>query len=205
MLAVVSPLENNTGRDGGDQMVGFSIADDFPDFSDDNLLESIDFDDLFVGMEDRDMLPDLEMDPELLNGEFSLSGGEDSSDQFNTSVNSFSSGDLKAEDLASRKEEVVSKRDRRNEGVATNPGHKEKESDRGRKSSDKSKNSCQGKRKVKVNKNILLAYIYLWTFYILELSRLGLGYNRNILEFMNYNPGFFLYLNNHKTDILYNR
>lgn len=157
MLAVVSPLENNTGRDGrnqGGEMVGFSVGDDFPDFSDDNLLESIDFDDLFVGMDDRDMLPDLEMDPELLAaGEFSLSGGEDSSDQFNNnSTNSFSSSEHKAEDLISRKEEVVSKRDRRNEAVATNPAQKEKETDRGRKSSsDKSKNSFQGKRKVKVD------------------------------------------------------
>ncbi|KAJ9562916.1 hypothetical protein OSB04_008076 [Centaurea solstitialis] len=137
MLAVVSPLENNTSRDGGDQMVGFS--DDFPDFSDDNLLESIDFDDLFVGMDDRDMLPDLEMDPELLAGEFSLSGGEaDSSSELNN--NSVTSSHQKLEDLVSRKEE----------GVATNPAPKE--SDRGRKSSsDKSKNSSHGKRKVKVD------------------------------------------------------
>ncbi|KAI3718526.1 hypothetical protein L6452_19400 [Arctium lappa] len=154
MLAVVSPLENtNTSRDGRDQgaeMVGFSVVgDEFPDFSDDNLLESIDFDDLFVGMDDRDMLPDLEMDPELLAGEFSLSGGEDSSEFNNNSVTSFSA-DQKLEDLISRKEEVVSKGDRRNEAVATNPARKE--TDRGRKSSsDKSKNSSQGKRKVKVD------------------------------------------------------
>lgn len=153
MLAVVSPLENSTSRDGRDhqgaaEMVGFSVGD-FPEFSDDNLLESIDFDDLFVGMDDRDMLPDLEMDPELLAGEFSLSGGEDSSEFNNNSVTSFS-GDQKLEDLISKKEEVVSKRDGRNEAVATNPAPKE--TDRGRKSSsDKSKNSSQGKRKVKVD------------------------------------------------------
>lgn len=153
MLAVVSPLENNTGRDGRDQgreMVVFSMGDDFPDFSDDNLLESIDFDDLFVGMDDQDMLPDLEMDPELLAGEFSLSCGEDSSEFNNNSVTSFS-GDQKVEELISRKEEVVSKRDGRNE--ATNQTRKPKETDRSKSSSDKSKSSSQGKRKVKVNKS----------------------------------------------------
>ncbi|PWA98627.1 GBF's pro-rich region-interacting factor 1 [Artemisia annua] len=140
MLAVVSPLDNNTGRDGrdnhqGGDMVGF---DDFPDFSDDNLLESIDFDDLFVGMDDdddRDMLPALEMDPEL----FSFSSGreEDSSD--NNNINNSSNNNNNCvtslsrveEDFKSRKEDVVSR--------SPNP----------KKSS--SKNSSQGKRKVKVD------------------------------------------------------
>ena len=140
MLAVVSPLDNNTGRDGrdnhqGGDMVGF---DDFPDFSDDNLLESIDFDDLFVGMDDdddRDMLPALEMDPEL----FSFSSGkeEDSSDNNNINNNNNNNNNCVTslsrveEDFNSRKEDVVSK--------SPNP----------KKSS--SKNSSQGKRKVKVN------------------------------------------------------
>ncbi|XP_076901470.1 transcription activator GLK1-like [Bidens hawaiensis] len=148
MLAVVSPLENNTtGRDGRDQG-GFSS--DFPDFSDDNLLESIDFDDLFVGMDGQDMLPDLEMDPELLAGEFSLSGGEDSCEFNNNSVTSFSS-DKKHEELMSTKE-VVSKKDGGHEAEATNIVPKEKETNLGIKSlSDKSKSSSQGKRKVKVD------------------------------------------------------
>ncbi|KAF5805428.1 putative transcription factor MYB-HB-like family [Helianthus annuus] len=145
MLAIVSPLGTNTGRDGRDQgcdhSVGFSVGNEFPDFSDDNLLESIDFDDLFVGMDDQDMLPDLEMDPELLTGEFSLSGGEEPCELNNNSVTSFSS-DKKDEDLTASKE-----------APATNLAPKQKETNvRGMKSlSDKSKNSSQGKRKVKVD------------------------------------------------------
>ncbi|XP_071701592.1 transcription activator GLK1-like [Rutidosis leptorrhynchoides] len=154
MLAVVSPLENNTGRDGRDhqgmEMVVFSMGDEFPDFSDDNLLESIDFDDLFVGMDDQDMLPDLEMDPELLAIEFSPSGEEDSSEFNNNSVTSFSD-DQKVDELISRKElEVVSKRDGRSE-ASTNLTRKHKETDRLKSSSNKSKSSSQGKRKVKVD------------------------------------------------------
>ncbi|KAG6604890.1 Transcription activator GLK1, partial [Cucurbita argyrosperma subsp. sororia] len=51
----------------------FSIAaEGFPDFDDDtHLLDSINFDDLFVGINDGDVLPDLEMDHELL-AQFSL-------------------------------------------------------------------------------------------------------------------------------------
>ncbi|XP_076938981.1 transcription activator GLK1-like [Bidens hawaiensis] len=80
MLATVSPLENNNSRDGW-EMVRFS--------DDDNLLESIDFDDLFAGM---DMLPDLEI------------GGEDSNCEFEFNI---INGDKK--DLASSRKEVVSK------------------------------------------------------------------------------------------------
>lgn len=80
MLATVSPLENNNSRDGW-EMVTFS--------DDDNLLESIDFDDLFAGM---DMLPDLEI------------GGEDSNCEFEFNI---INGDQK--DLTSSRKEVVSK------------------------------------------------------------------------------------------------
>ncbi|CAI9089326.1 OLC1v1023886C1 [Oldenlandia corymbosa var. corymbosa] len=55
---------------------GVGEEDAFPDFSCGNLLDSIDFDDLFVGINDEDVLPDLEMDPEIL-AEFSLSSGAD--------------------------------------------------------------------------------------------------------------------------------
>ncbi|XP_071701555.1 transcription activator GLK1-like [Rutidosis leptorrhynchoides] len=155
MLAVVSPLENNnTGsRDGRDhqgcEMVTFSMGDEFPDISDNNFLESIDFDDLFVGMDDQDMLADLEMD---LAGEFSLSGGEDSSEINNSSVTSFS-GDHKVEELMSKKVlEVVSKRDGRSEATTNpNPNRKRKEISRSKSPSGKSKSSLQGKRKVKVD------------------------------------------------------
>ncbi|CAM8890980.1 hypothetical protein QQ045_025433 [Rhodiola kirilowii] len=92
MLAVLSPLGNLNGQSSSTQqqqsaeMEAFSIIGDeeFPDFSSGHLLESIiDFDDLFS---DSDVLPDLEMDPNLL-AEFSLSSGEDYySDIHTTSV-----------------------------------------------------------------------------------------------------------------------
>lgn len=47
------------------EMEGFSIdAAEFPDFLGVILLDSIDFNDLFLGIEDGDVLPDLEMDAE---------------------------------------------------------------------------------------------------------------------------------------------
>lgn len=108
MLAVVSqPTAGNNNRDGRDKPCETVLGSH--DFPDDNLLESIDFDDLFVGMDD--MLPDLEMDPELITG---------STSEFTKS---------KTQDLTSTNEA----RDR----LETNRGLK-------------SKNSSQGKRKVKV-------------------------------------------------------
>ncbi|KAH6756711.1 hypothetical protein C2S53_000801 [Perilla frutescens var. hirtella] len=66
-MLVVSPLRNpNNEREG--EMEGFTIDEsEFPDFSSGNLLDSIDFDDLFLGISDGDVLPDLEMDPEILD------------------------------------------------------------------------------------------------------------------------------------------
>ncbi|KAH6817471.1 hypothetical protein C2S51_001074 [Perilla frutescens var. frutescens] len=66
MLAV-SPLRNpNNEREG--EMKGFTIDEsEFLDFSSGNLLDIIDFDDLFLGISDNDVLPDLEMDLEILD------------------------------------------------------------------------------------------------------------------------------------------
>lgn len=69
-------------------MESFSIGGanvvDFSEFSGGNLLDSIDFDDLFLGIDsEMDVLPDLEMDSEML-AEFSVSGGEES--DLNTST-----------------------------------------------------------------------------------------------------------------------
>ncbi|KAA8526342.1 hypothetical protein F0562_008455 [Nyssa sinensis] len=148
----VSPLSNTKDEREG-EMEGFSIGgDEFPDFSVGNLLDSIDFDDLFVGINDGDVLPDLEMDNEIL-AEFSSSGGEES--EMNTSVSSEKVEDnsrKEEEDKVSgsggsslnQGEEIVSKRD---EPVEANTSPKE--ADKGRKSSQ-SKNP-QGKRKVKVD------------------------------------------------------
>lgn len=88
VMLAVSPLSSNKdgNNKGGAMETNFSMGtDDFPDFSGANLLDSIDFDELFMGMHDGDVLPDLEMDPELL-AEFSIStGGEDSSEVNNSS------------------------------------------------------------------------------------------------------------------------
>ncbi|KAF5481344.1 hypothetical protein F2P56_002005 [Juglans regia] len=152
MLAV-SPLRNAKDESQG-EMESFSVCgNEFPEFSDGNLLDSIDFDDLFVGINDEDVLPDLEMDPEML-AEFSVSGGEESEMNTSTSVEKLEDNTKKEEEdkvsglnssSSNRGEEIVSKRD---ESVLKNPPPKE--ADKGRKSSKQSKNS-QGKRKVKVD------------------------------------------------------
>ncbi|GMN19516.1 hypothetical protein TIFTF001_050938, partial [Ficus carica] len=90
VMLAVSPLRDTTRdeKQGEVESSTFSIngcgGDGFPDFADSNLLDSIDFDDLFIGINDGDVLPDLEMDPEIL-AEFSASGSEEFS-EVNTSV-----------------------------------------------------------------------------------------------------------------------
>ncbi|KAK7324703.1 hypothetical protein VNO77_28478 [Canavalia gladiata] len=164
MLAV-SPLRSTKDENQG-EMESFSIGiDEFGDLSEGTLLESINFDDFFMEINgEEDALPDLEMDPEML-AEFSLSGGEESSEMNSTiSVANSKSDDgeninaKKKEDEdkvancssdseTSRREEIVSKRD---ESVVVNPSPKE--SEKGKKSSTQSKNNNpQGKRKVKVD------------------------------------------------------
>ncbi|XP_030516346.1 transcription activator GLK1-like [Rhodamnia argentea] len=173
MLAV-SPLRNaNDGRSNNqgemESLAGIgSCSGGFPDFSDGSLLDSIDFDDLFVGIHDGDVLPDLEMDPELL-AEFSASCGEESG----TGCSSISVEKAEADDNGSKREadedkaseldnisggsrgeEIVSKRD---ESAVVNPFlNNSKETDnKGKRSSAQSSKSnnahAQGKRKVKVD------------------------------------------------------
>lgn len=143
MLAV-SPLRNPKNESEA-EMEGLSIADaEFPDFAGVNLLDSIDFDDLFLGIGDGDVLPDLEMDPELL-AEFSASASDESelrtapldkSDDENTSENqppNITPPD--PDESASVKDE-------------TNPPPKE--TDGGRKSISQISKNSPTKRKVKV-------------------------------------------------------
>ncbi|CAK9156900.1 unnamed protein product, partial [Ilex paraguariensis] len=150
MLAV-SPFRSAIdGREG--EMENFLIGDgDFLEFSGGNLLDIIDFDDLFVGINDEDVLPDLEMDPEIL-AEFSASGGEESELNTSVSVEKVEDDSVKEEDNFSgsgsslkQGEEIVSTRD---ESVAVNGSPKK--ADKGRKTSTQAKNT-QGKRKVKVD------------------------------------------------------
>ncbi|KZV52692.1 hypothetical protein F511_23155 [Dorcoceras hygrometricum] len=156
MLAV-SPLRS-AKNDRESEMEGFTVEENgFLDFSGGNLLDSIDFDDLFMGINDGD----LEMDSEIL-AEFSVSGGEESERNCTSAVSTDDSGkddkvsvSVSASDLGSRSsslinqgEEIVSKRDM---GHATvNPSPEETHDSKGRKSSAQSKNPL-GKRKVKVD------------------------------------------------------
>ncbi|XP_061355043.1 transcription activator GLK1-like isoform X2 [Gastrolobium bilobum] len=165
MLAV-SPLRSTKDENKG-EMESFSMGTathDFGDFSDGNLLEIIDFDDLFVGVDvEGDVLPDLEMDTEMFAEFSSVSGGEES--EMNSSVSVENSKGSDEQNRTSSKnededktccgsgqrsgstlgEEIVSKRD---ESVEVNPSPKD--GAKGRKSSAQSKNP-QGKRKVKVD------------------------------------------------------
>ncbi|KAF7141203.1 hypothetical protein RHSIM_Rhsim06G0137200 [Rhododendron simsii] len=104
-----------------------------------NLLESIDFDDLFVGIDDGDVLPDLEMDSEMFS-EFSISsGGEELEAQ------------EKIDDSKKEEDDRVSGSEigcKREESAGVNSS--KKAGNRGRKSSAQSKSS-HGKRKVKVD------------------------------------------------------
>ncbi|PIA31227.1 hypothetical protein AQUCO_05100026v1 [Aquilegia coerulea] len=147
MLAV-SPLISNNGREG--EMENFSI--DFDEFSCGNLLDDVNFDDIFIGIGDGDVLPDLEMDSDML-AEFSLSGGEESEINASFSISnekveeedrgsgSSGSGSGSGSGLTSNQgEEIVSKR---YESVKVNSTPKD--THKGRKSSKGS----HGKRKMK--------------------------------------------------------
>ncbi|XP_054813940.1 transcription activator GLK1 isoform X2 [Prosopis cineraria] len=183
MLAV-SPLRRTQDEiQSQEETSGFSSivggGDDFGEFSDGNLLESINFDHLFVGINVAgDELPDLEMGPEILS-EFSM----ESSENMNSSslsvenndnnraddrhlINSITAGKEEDDEDCNNKvcsasasnsgtspaeeETVINKTD---ESPTTTtklkPSPKEGEQ-KGRKSSAESKNS-QGKRKVKVD------------------------------------------------------
>ncbi|KAK8265183.1 hypothetical protein V6Z12_D12G161800 [Gossypium hirsutum] len=160
MLAV-SPLRNTTEDENKGAMESFRFnisSEEFPDFYHGNLLESIDFEDLFV---DGYVLPDLEMDPEIL-AELPAPGGEDP--EMNVSVEETCDGynqrkeeEGKVSDPGSssgsalgwsrsKGEEIVSKRE---EGRAVKTTSKD--ADKGRKSPAQAKNNNQGKRKVKVD------------------------------------------------------
>ncbi|KAJ4729747.1 Two-component response regulator-like APRR2 [Melia azedarach] len=163
MLAVSTLRNTNKDENQGQMVESFTIdTQEFPDFSDTNLLDSIDFDDLFVGINDGDVLPDLEMDPEIL-ADFSVSGGEESEINTSVSVENKVGDNLKKEEEdkasgsssgsgsglgSSKGDEIVSKREEP-AGLKTSTG---RDGDKGRKSSAQTKNNNnQGKRKVKVD------------------------------------------------------
>ncbi|XP_058218214.1 probable transcription factor GLK1 [Rhododendron vialii] len=143
MLAL-SPLRCCSAKDekeGEALLESFMMGgNEFQSFcSGSNLLESIDFDDLFVGIDDGDVLPDLEMDSEMFS-EFSISsGGEELEAQEKID------GSKKEEEDRVSGSEIGCKRE---ESVRVNSS--KKAGDKGRKSSGQSKSS-HGKRKVKVD------------------------------------------------------
>lgn len=163
MLAI-SPLRSrNDDERGGESAGDFSAlgsggADNFSgDFSAGDLLESIDFDDLFVGFDDGDTLPDLELDPTEMLAEFSVGGGEDSG----TTTASRSTGDQdleRADESEKREAEEDEKQSSNTDGAAPNDdgvavsagSSSSPETDKGRKSSASQAKSTQGKRKMKV-------------------------------------------------------
>ncbi|MBA0842553.1 hypothetical protein Goarm_002373 [Gossypium armourianum] len=160
MLAV-PPLRNTRNDENKGKMESFSIisSEEFPDFAEGNLLESIDFDDLFIGIDEGDMLPDLEMDPEIL-ADLPTSRC-DVEESVNTSVEKTDedSSQRKEEEeeedkisgsgsgsSSSKGEEIFSKREEPN-AVDKTPS---KYAVKGRKSSAaQAKNNHQGKRKTK--------------------------------------------------------
>uniref|UniRef100_A0A1J3IH01 Transcription activator GLK1 n=1 Tax=Noccaea caerulescens TaxID=107243 RepID=A0A1J3IH01_NOCCA len=163
MLAL-APAGNATRDDGCDgeseffaTSCGFTIdgEEDFPEFADHgDLLDIIDFDDLF-GVA-GDVLPDLEIDPEILAGEFSDHMNASSTITTTSSSEKTDSQGEANKGISGKSEEVVSKRDEDEIAVAETVNY-DGNSDRKRRysSSGASKNNRisnnEGKRKVKVD------------------------------------------------------
>ncbi|KAF6155890.1 hypothetical protein GIB67_039221 [Kingdonia uniflora] len=139
MLAVSSFTSCiNNEREG--EMESFSIGV-HDDFSCGNLLDDIDFDDLFIGIGDGDVLPDLEMHSDMF-ADYSFSGGEESEVNLSIYAGKVEESGSSGSGLSlSPGEEIVSKRDESVKAINT------VSADRGRKSSK----SSQGKRKMKVD------------------------------------------------------
>lgn len=142
MLAL-SPLRCCSTKDekeGEVLLEGFLMGgNEFQSFCSGSLLESIDFDDLFVGIDDGDLLPDLEMDSEMFS-EFSISsGGEEleAQEKLDDSKKEEEGRVLSGSEIGCKREESV--------GLNSS----KKAGNKGRKSSAQSKSS-HGKRKVKV-------------------------------------------------------
>ncbi|KAL3645442.1 glucokinase [Castilleja foliolosa] len=172
-MIAISPLSNAKNEIEDKMEKSFSSIEDqiITDFSGGiNLLDSIDFDDLFVGINDSNFLPDLEMDPHNILAEFSASEsmsdvnvtsmvicvGEEQKLMFEEEDNSNSSmiemgkiGSGSISDLGSGStspwgsEEAVNKKD-------VNPSPKESEKRR-KSTTNNTKDSTHGKRKVKVD------------------------------------------------------
>ncbi|GMJ03340.1 GBF's pro-rich region-interacting factor 1, ARABIDOPSIS GOLDEN2-LIKE 1, GOLDEN2-LIKE 1 [Hibiscus trionum] len=157
MLAV-SPLMNTRNAENNGEMESFSIisSEEFPNFADGNLLESIDFDDLFVGLDEGDVLPDLEILAELPASRYDV---EESSDM-NTSIEKTDEDINQKRDEEEEEEEEdkvsgsgsSSSSSKGEENLSKIEGKRSsKHGVKGRKSSALGKNNKQEKRKTKVD------------------------------------------------------
>ncbi|KAG7983687.1 hypothetical protein I3843_04G119000 [Carya illinoinensis] len=132
----------------GDKMKSFAVgANDISDFSSGNLPDSIDFDDLFVLINDGDASPDLEMDSKNLAEFRACGGGEEVEDNAKIEEEYEVSGSGSGLNSSSSRgdQDIVSKRDG---SVVMNRPLKEADKDRQPPTQSK---IYQGKRKVKVN------------------------------------------------------
>lgn len=148
MLAVKS--ERNERE--SEMQAGFSMEDSELEFVDaaGDLLDSIDFDDLFAGISDGDVLPDLEMDQEIL-AEFSSSESENNSlKSDNAAPDSVSISDV---GLESPGQEIASKTE------GPKPESKPAGKSRASKETERSGKNPAGKKKPKVMKNEIVTII----------------------------------------------
>ncbi|XP_073108817.1 probable transcription factor GLK1 isoform X2 [Elaeis guineensis] len=154
MLAI-SPQRDSNGNER-EAEVGRCLAspEEFCNkFMGGEFLEDINFDDLFAGLDDGDMLPDLEVDPVEILAAFSVPYEEDSGTA--AAAVEASGGDGRENPLLvdekglSQAEEVLSAREKADDLVATASANLSfSEADRGPKTSAK---GSKGKRKVKVD------------------------------------------------------
>uniref|UniRef100_A0A1D1Y9Q2 Putative transcription factor GLK1 n=1 Tax=Anthurium amnicola TaxID=1678845 RepID=A0A1D1Y9Q2_9ARAE len=167
MLAI-SPLRSaNDDERGGEPVGDFTAlgsagADNFSVvFPTGDLLEDIDFDDLFVGFDDGDIMPDLELDPTEMLAEFSAGGAEESGTT-TASADGGSNGDqdrergadeiekreVEEKKWSSTAEEVTPKDD----GLAVPAlSSSSSEADKGRRPTGSQARGPHGKRKIKVD------------------------------------------------------
>ncbi|KAH6775386.1 GBF's pro-rich region-interacting factor 1 [Perilla frutescens var. hirtella] len=145
MLLAVSPLRIDERES---KMQGFSMEES--EFVDGNMLDAIDFDDLFVGISDGESLPDLEMDHEIL-AQFSGSESEtkmenEKHSELNTAADSVSDVVLESSGLIPGQEIACKTEEPESEPVVKNPDRSSS-----KKSSAHSKNPPPGKKKAKVD------------------------------------------------------
>lgn len=139
--SLTSPEDEIHEKDEG--LPPFSVGLD--EFSDGSLLDDISFDDLFIEINDGDVLPDLEVDPEIF-AEFSTSGSD---------LNSSSSSTIERKEKEEKTDEegckIQSKGESRREESVVTANSVSSDANRGRKLGSAQVKASQGKRKVKVD------------------------------------------------------